>query len=204
MPWAKAVLGFAPHSGWAALVAVGGSTARPEVVDRRRIEMADPKLPGSRQPYHEAEGLELRDASRLLKRHADRAGALAYEALKAVTLDLAARGHTVGAAVILQSSGRQGLALESILASHALIHTADGHHFREALAAASSRLGLDATRVRERDLLALAATALRSTPAKLRESVLALGKPLGPPWGADQKSATLAAWLTLAEGSRSR
>jgi len=166
--------------------------------------MADPRLPGSKQPYHEAEGLEMAEARRLLKRHADRAEALAYEALQEAIGDLKARGHTARATVILQSSGRQGLALESILASHALIHTADGDHFREALAAASSRLGLEATRVRERELMALAAKALRTTPEKLRESVLLLGKPLGPPWTADQKSATLAAWLALAEGARSR
>ena len=198
-----AVLGFSPHSGWAALVVVAGNPSRPDVVDRRRIEMADPKVPGSKQPYHEAEGLELGEARHLLKRHADRAEALAYDALRAVVGELRAGGHVARGAVILQSSGRSGLALEAILASHALIHTADGDHFRHALATACSRLGLEAVRLRERELPDYAATVLRRAPDRLRESVLAFGRPLGPPWGADQKSAALAAWVVLAE-SRGR
>src|SRR5882762_6158032 len=36
----QAALGLRAHSGWAALIAVGGSAASPEVLDRRRIEMA--------------------------------------------------------------------------------------------------------------------------------------------------------------------
>ena len=53
-----AALGFRAHSGWAALVVVAGDPRAPEVVLRERIEMADPELPGSKQPYHAAEELE--------------------------------------------------------------------------------------------------------------------------------------------------
>jgi hypothetical protein len=63
-----AALGLRVHSGWAALIVVGGSTRAPEISARRRIEMADPRLPGSQQPYHAAEGLELAKAAALLKR----------------------------------------------------------------------------------------------------------------------------------------
>lgn len=63
----KATLGFAPHSGWAALVAVGADAARPRVLLRERIEMADPRLVGSKQPYHEIEGMPLREAERRLE-----------------------------------------------------------------------------------------------------------------------------------------
>ena len=43
-------LGWRSHSGWAVLVAVGGSAARPVVLDRQRVELVDGSLP--RQPYH--------------------------------------------------------------------------------------------------------------------------------------------------------
>jgi hypothetical protein len=55
--------------------------------------------------------------------------------------------------VILAASGRPLPPLESVLASHALIHTADGEHFREALAAASDGHRLPVTRIREKELL---------------------------------------------------
>src|SRR5258708_3362655 len=61
-----AVLGLRAHSGWAALVAVGGSAPAPEVVDCRRIEMADD--PEAKQPYHAAEELTLPKAAGLLER----------------------------------------------------------------------------------------------------------------------------------------
>jgi hypothetical protein len=45
---ASAALGFRAHSGWTAAVAVGGSPARPVVLDRRRIETCDAAIHGSR------------------------------------------------------------------------------------------------------------------------------------------------------------
>src|SRR5947209_4124817 len=41
MKSAPAVLGLRAHSGWAALVALAGPADAPQVVDRRRIEMAE-------------------------------------------------------------------------------------------------------------------------------------------------------------------
>lgn len=37
---APAALGLRAHSGWAALVAVGGTARAPHVIGRRRIDMA--------------------------------------------------------------------------------------------------------------------------------------------------------------------
>src|SRR5438874_1790460 len=62
--------------------------------------------------------------------------------------------------VVLTAAGRALPALESVLGSHALIHAADGEHFREALAAAAQARGLPVTRVRERDVLDRARSAL--------------------------------------------
>ena len=41
------------------MVAVAGSPTEPEVLDRRRIEIADRAVPGSVQPYHWARDLIL-------------------------------------------------------------------------------------------------------------------------------------------------
>ncbi len=192
-------MGFAPHSGWAAMVVVGGDLANPEVLTRGRVEMADARLAGSKQPYHEVEGLPLKEAERRLDRLGDSAGAMAYEAVRALVEEIGRRGSAPSAAGILDSSGRKGDSLAAILSSHALIHTADGNHFREALAEACRRCGLEVVRVRQRDLAGRAAAALRKSPAQLATTVRELGRPLGAPWGADQKSATLLAWLLLAE-----
>lgn len=49
---AEAALGFRAHSGWAAMVALAGALNAPLVVDRRRLELADPHRTGPMQPYH--------------------------------------------------------------------------------------------------------------------------------------------------------
>ncbi len=54
-----AAVGFPAHSGWTVVVAVAGSLSRPEALERRRIETADVAIPGSKQPYHEAERLDI-------------------------------------------------------------------------------------------------------------------------------------------------
>jgi len=61
-PPAAAVLGIAPHSGWAAAVLLAGTPAAPRVILRERLELSDARLGGSKQPYHALEGLPLAQA----------------------------------------------------------------------------------------------------------------------------------------------
>lgn len=196
-PRKPATLGFSPHSGWAALVALGGAVRSPEVLLRKRIEMADPELLGSKQPYHELEGMEVRKAEGLLERYVRTATAMARAEIQAVVEDLEGRGYLPTTAGILQASGRQGSSLEAILGSHALIHAAEGEHFRNALAEASEGCGLAVIRVRGRDLADQSAAVLRRRADELLGRVREMGRLLGPPWGADQKAAALLAWLAL-------
>src|SRR5258708_37738079 len=98
-----AVLGLRAHSGWAALVAVGGSAPAPEVLDRRRIEMADD--PEAKQPYHAAEELTLPKAAVLLERLSRKARERAATGLGAALQDLRAKGYDVVRTVILAASG---------------------------------------------------------------------------------------------------
>jgi hypothetical protein len=199
-PRGSCVLGFAPHSGWAAVVAIGGTPARPAVLARERVELTDETLAGAKQPYHAIEGLPLPAARARLAAFRESAGALAGRGVSALMETARTAGIEPIAAGILDSSGRDPGALEAILASHALIHTADGNHFREALAAACVSLGLPCARIRQRDLAGEAGRALKRTPRELAAEVARLGREARTPWGADQKGAALLAWLLLARG----
>jgi hypothetical protein len=168
------------------------------VLLRARVEMADEALDGSKQPYHAVEGMPVKDAARRLARLSASALRLATQALGQAVEDLRVRQHAPVAMGILDSAGRKGGALDAILASHALIHTADGDHFRDALAAAGERCALSVARVPERDLAELASSVLGRPAAQLKSAVLAMGRPLGPPWTADHKQAALLAWVLLA------
>jgi hypothetical protein len=192
------VLGFAPHSGWAALVVLGGSAQAPALILRERLELADAALAGSKQPYHALEGRPLPEARRELAHFQASAAALAVKGLSGFITHARESGVEPVSAGILDSAGRSGATLEAILASHALIHTADGEHFRAALASACAELGLGVIRVRLRDLPPRAAARLGLSEQELAAAVSALGRKMGPPWGADQKSAALLAWVLLA------
>jgi hypothetical protein len=197
-------IGLRAHSGWAALVAVAGTPRSPEVLARRRIELSDPAFEGSKQPYHAAEGKPLAKAAKIIDRCAADAGRLARLAFREVVAGLEASGHRVAGCGLLLASGRPLPALASILASHALIHTADGELFRDALAAAGEENGWTITRVKEKEAYAAAAAALRVPAEELQARLKELGRSLGPPWTQDQKLAAVAAWLALAASPRAR
>jgi hypothetical protein len=207
---AIAALGFAPHSGWAAVIAAEESHGCLRVLVRERVEMVDPHEPSSKQPYHAAEDLPLTEAKALLARYAATAERKAGQAIERIVGELSRGGRRVSGIGILESAGRKGAALANILASHALIHTADGDHFRDAIAGAAARCGLTAARVAARELDARAATATGKPIETLRATLKNVGRALGPPWTADQKAAALLAWTILAEappdhgGARSR
>ena len=186
-------LGFAPHSGWAAVVGVALDGDRVRVVARDRVEMAN--APESKQPYHALEGVPLSEAEPRLRAFERDARDRARAELTRVLGGL--EGRRIAVVGILESAGRKGTALADILASHALIHTADGDHFRAALAGAAEGRGLAVVRVKARDLEDDAARAIRRPGETLAREIKDLGRAVGPPWGADQKAAALLAWLCL-------
>ena len=98
---------------------------------------------------------------------------------------------------LLIASGKPLPGLPQILASHALIHAADGELFREALVHASKRCGIESFPTKESELLARAVHDLHLQPNELRCRLTNLGQPLGSPWSQDKKFAALVAWPSL-------
>jgi hypothetical protein len=191
-------LGFRAHSGWAVAVAVTESRGIPKVLERRRIVIADAAIPGSKQPFHAAEKLDFREAEALLGRCRKRSEAMAAGEIGILAAALRESHRMVGSG-LLMASGRALPDLEAILRSHALIHTAEGEFFRDVLAGASERCGLPVKRVKEREAWERGAEALDMKLETLQERINALGRSLGPPWTQDEKLASLAAWIVLAE-----
>jgi hypothetical protein len=194
-----AALGFRAHSGWTAVVVVSGSPGRPVVLERRRIETADTAIPGSKQPYHAAERLSVEKAEALIRQCRDSSTLLAKRAVSAMVTQLKQSGLIVVGAGVLFASGRSLPNLATTLRSHALIHTAEGEFFREVLVRASEDCSLHVTKVKEREVWDRGTLAFHLNSADLRQRIGGLGRSLGPPWQQDQKLASLAAWIALAE-----
>src|SRR5579863_596047 len=182
----RTALGFRAHSGWAAMVAVAGSIGSPRVLVRKRIAIADPEMPGSRQPYHAAAGLPLLKAESLVAKAIESSRGLALEAMSAMVKTLQSQGHDVAGCAVLCGSGKALPALDRILAAHPLIHTAEGEMFRDVLVWAAQECRLPVTSVREKSLDAMSLKHIDS-----------LCKLIGPPWTQDQKFAAVAAFIAL-------
>jgi hypothetical protein len=193
-----ATLGFRVHSGWAVAVALCGPADSPLVIDRRRIQFVKIFTYTYRQPYHTAEKMPRKDAKRFVARVRSEATRLALFSLRTIQTDLAKQNRRFGRCALLLASGRALPGLEQILASHALIHTADGELFRNALRRACARCRLPLEAVREKELFEIASETLGISPVALKGRIAAFGKSFGPPWTQDEKFAALAAWLTLA------
>jgi hypothetical protein len=189
-------LGFDPHSGWATVVALGGDTARPEIVLRSRLELCAPDLP--RQPYHAVQSLALETARATVERVEASAAALADAGVRMVVAGLRAQGHDPVAAGV--PAGTQNLPEElgQILASHTRLHTAEGRLYREVLAEAVADAGLEVIRAPARELSAEVRRVLGRDGEALDLALAELGRPLGPPWRRTEKDAALAAWLAFA------
>jgi hypothetical protein len=193
-----AALGFRVHSGWTSLIALTLEDNQPIVLARQRPHLVATFSYTFRQPYHTAEKMELAEARAFLDRQRREAHNLALEVLRGAQNEAAQQGYKLTRAALLLASGRPLPELPKILASHSIIHTADGEFFREALLHACARSNLAITKIKDRELLAAASATLRKNPATLSGFVTDLGKPLGSPWTQDEKFATLAAWLALA------
>lgn len=191
----QAAVGFRVHSGWSAVVAVCLEKGAPVVLCRQRLQLVETFTYRFRQPYHTGEKMALAEAREFIAGVREQGRELAYRAIRKLQAELEERGYQLSRGALLLASGRPLPELEKILASHALIHTADGELFRECLMHASARCGLAVVSMRERELLEQASKALRVPRPSFLRRVTELGRPLGAPWTQDEKFATLAAWL---------
>jgi hypothetical protein len=197
----QAAVGFRVHSGWSALVTVSLENGAPTVLSRERVHLVETFSYKFRQPYHTAEKMALEKARAFIAGVLSEAKRLATRALRSTEAELGRQGFQVERSALLLASGRTLPSLDRILLSHALIHTADGELFREALRHSSAHCGLEVTCIKERELLDRGAQALRTNRDKLLRRLTELGSKLGSPWTQDEKYAALAAWLVLPDST---
>ena len=190
----KVAFGLKAHSGWAALVVIGKERAELVVVDRRRIELVDEAW--AKQPYHAAEGLESRVARDLVKRGTDSAHRFALDEIKAAIKRERNRKNEIAGCGVVVGTPMPDWNTDEILAVHFRMHKAEGVLFQNALVRASEKCKLNTLPVLEKEMLVQATSQLGD---KRVQQITGLGKPIGPPWGKDQKDAALVALMVLSQ-----
>jgi hypothetical protein len=193
-PPISAALGFRVKSGRAIAVLVAGSVQLPHVLHRQTIDLCDPAVPESRQPYHAGMGRLETDEGKVerLRKVVARA---AHESFTELIKNYRNAGHRVRAVVLVVGSEIDPARVTN---PHIRAHALEGRLFRTALEDAVQSLDLPCSVVVERNLYTRASQVLRRSEHDLKRLVADLGRTLGKPWRADEKTASLAAWLALA------
>jgi hypothetical protein len=189
-----AALGIRVKSGWAMTVLLAGPASAPRLLDHRRIELADSRVPRTRQPFHAGFGIaqqSRRTIAKLVK--------IVERCARTSVVGLVRRYRSEG--VTLRGVGIvAGSVIDpaQIANPHIRAHASEGALFRRVVADAARRGGLDSMVVLERELYRAAARATHRTVPGVRGVVAELGGEVTGPWRAEEKTAAAAAWLVLA------
>ena len=188
-----AALGFRVKSGWAAAVLLTGSTRSPQLCDVRRIELSDPQLPETRQPYHAAMG-KLETDTTQMDRRVSLVRRIARQSIATLLADYRQRGYRISRAALVVGSQVDP---DSIANDHIRAHAFEGQLFRSVLEEALQACGIRTDILIERNAYAQGIAKLKQSNDNVRGVIQDFGKAAQGPWRAEQKLAALAAWLAL-------
>ena len=190
-----AALGLRVHTGWATAILLGGPPGGPKVLARYRLELADPAVPGSKAPFHAGLDLPKHEADAVVAPLCEAAGASTRRALAAWLAELRPDAPEIrGVGLVVSSRGDPA----RIANPHVRAHAAEGALYWHALEGAAEACALSHETLLEKEALEQVAAALGRPPDNLKRSLGELGRPLGPPWRAEEKAALLGAWRALA------
>jgi hypothetical protein len=185
-------IGFRVKSGFAIAVALRGPAAAPTIIARRVVELSDPGVVETRQPYHHGFYAHEEDP-RVIARLVKIVEGCATRSIAALLGD-DLLANCAGAALVVGSV----IDPRTVGNPHIRAHASEGQLFRAVLQSALQVHGIRCDVIVEKQLRATAAAGLRRRDADIKRVVSRFGKEIGGPWRADEKAASTAAWLALA------
>ena len=208
---AGAAIGFRIKSGYAIAIVLAGPAQSPTVVARRIVELSDPDVVETRQPYHDGFGTEHADPREIARRvkiiercaKQSVASLLADVCRASAPLPRRAKASPSRGAKGLAERLRAGLVVGSVIDPqrvgnpHIRAHANEGRLFRTVVEDALRSHGIACDVIVEKQLAAIASAGLRRPEDEIKKTLGAFGKTIGGPWRADEKAAAIAAWLAL-------
>jgi hypothetical protein len=191
-----AALGFRVKSGWAAVVLLTSTADAPQLADVNRVELSDPRLPETRQPYHATMG-KLETDFRIVKRRERIVRCIAQQSLGTLLTSYRQKGYRIRRAAIVVGSQID----PAIIANpHIRAHAFEGRLFRLAVEETLEAYEIRTDVLLERDACARVAARLKQSSEDVKREIQDLGRSIpanSGPWRAEQKLAALAALLAL-------
>jgi hypothetical protein len=188
-------LGFRVKSGSAIAVALKGPAESPSAIGRHVVELCDPDIKETRQPYHSGFGTAEEDSKSIARR----VSIIERATARSVATLLDPRGPSGGFAGCRTAGLVVGSVIDpaSVANPHIRAHANEGRLFRTVLEAALAAHGVATAVVVEKRLAETARERLHRNAADIKRTVDAFGKVLGSPWRSDEKAAATAAWIAL-------
>jgi hypothetical protein len=181
-------VGFRVKSGYAIAVVLDGSRQTPRPVASRIIELSDPAVAETRQPYHdgfyktEENAREIARRVAIVKRCAKKSVAALLRDIKSTRAALVV-GSLIDPAAIANP--------------HIRAHAHEGRLFRTVLEESLAAHAVDCDVIVDKQLASQAAKELGRPARAVAQTVASFGKTLGGRWRAEEKAAATAAWLAL-------
>ncbi len=188
-----AALGFRVKSGWAAVVLLAGPLDSPVLRDNRVIDLSDPRVPETRQPYHATFGQLETDAKKISQR-TDIVHRVIKQSVTKLLSDYRRKSYSITHASLVVGSQRDPVTIAN---PHIRAHALESQLFRSALEQALNAHGIRTAILLERDAYATASTRLKKSSVDARRTTQSFGRLTDAPWRAEQKLAALAAWSSL-------
>jgi hypothetical protein len=190
-----AALGFRVKSGWAAAVLLTGPVRLPQLCDVLRINLSDPRLAETRQPYHAAMG-KLETDTRRISRRLRMVRRITQKSIATLLAGYQQNFKIRRAALVVGSK----IDPRSIANAHIRAHALEGQLFRSVLEESLQAHGIRTDVLIERDAYARAAARLKRSSDNVKRPIENLGRstPVAAgSWRAEQKLAAVAAWFAL-------
>ena len=187
-------IGLRAKTTRAIAVVLGGTIDAPRVIAKTEIRLADPKMPGTAQPYHEVMDLPWEESQRAAQKYIRVIERVAAKELARLIDEQKSTGMKISGVGIVGARDRD---LARIGNNHIRAHAAEGVLFRRALDLAADSNLLKRRTFPDRDFDALVATELGAMGAAIKRKISDLSRTVPAPWRADEKQAAMAAWLVL-------
>ena len=191
-----AALGFRVKSGWAAVVLLTGSADSPQLADVNRVELSDPRLPETRQPYHASMG-QLETNSRIVNRRERVVRCIAQQSLGTLLTGYGQKNYRIRRAALVVGSQID----PAIIANpHIRAHAFEGRLFRSAVQEALDERGIHTHVLLELDIYARVSAGLKQSSEDVKRAIQDLGRSIPAnrgSWRAEQKLAAVAALFVL-------
>ena len=189
-----ASIGLRAKTGRAIAVILTGPVEAPVALLRTELTFATARTPATYQPYHEVMNLPWERAQLAVEKPESALVAAAAAALGRLIRQARADGNIIRSAGIVGAPRRN---VGSIASPHIRAHAAEGVLFRRILEKAAVENGIKWAAYAERGLEDVAMKELGLTRLVIHENLSKFGRSLGRPWRADEKTASMGAWLAL-------